>query len=140
MPTIQLAQSAADIARCFAVLQELRPHLKQDEFVARIQRQQSAGFHLVSLTHEDEVRAVAGYRVSENLAWGRFLYVDDLVARSGDQGSGFGSRLIDWLIAEARTQGCAQFHLDSGVQRFKAHRFYLHKGMDITSHHFALAL
>jgi GNAT superfamily N-acetyltransferase len=137
---IQLAQSEADIARCFAVMQELRPHLKEAEFVARIQRQQASGYLLLALIHEEEVRAVAGYRISENLAWERFLYVDDLVARNSDQGSGYGSRLIDWLIAEARAQGCAQFHLDSGVQRFQAHRFYLHKGLDITSHHFALVL
>jgi hypothetical protein len=30
--------------------------------------------------------------------------------------------------------------LDSGVQRFGAHRFYLRRRMDITSHHFALDL
>ena len=28
--------------------------------------------------------------------------------------------------------------LDSGVQRFPAHRFYLGQGMAITAHHFAL--
>jgi hypothetical protein len=31
-------------------------------------------------------------------------------------------------------------HLDSGVQRFAAHRFYLARRMDITCHHFALKL
>jgi len=62
------------------------------------------------------------------------------VTRDVDLGVGFGSRLLDWLVDEAKRQGCEQFHLDSGVQRFGAHRFYLHKGMDITSHHFAMRL
>lgn len=40
----------------------------------------------------------------------------------------------------AREKDYDQFHLDSGVQRFGAHRFYLTKRMDISSHHFALRL
>jgi len=43
-------------------------------------------------------------------------------------------------VAQARAEGCAQFQLDSGVQRFGAHRFYLMKRMDITAHHFGLKL
>lgn len=54
-----------------------------------------------------------------------------LVTRAADHGSA----LFDWLTGEARSAGCAQLHLDSG-----AHRFDLHKGLDITSHHFALRL
>lgn len=140
MPTIALAETEAEIARCFAVMHELRPHLSQDVFVAQVLRQQAQGYCLAYLEEAGEIRATTGYRVSENLVYGRFMYVDDLVTRSADQGSGYGSALLDWLIAEARRLGCAQFHLDSGVQRFGAHRFYLHKGMDITSHHFGMRL
>jgi len=42
----------------------------------------------------------------------------------------------DWLEAVAREDGCGQLHLDSGVQRFDAHRFYFTRGMAIRSHHF----
>ena len=68
------------------------------------------------------------------------LYVDDLVTLESQQGKGYGSRMLDWLVEEAKRLGCDQFHLDSGVQRYDAHRFYLHKGMDIWCHHFALIL
>jgi GNAT superfamily N-acetyltransferase len=74
------------------------------------------------------------------LAWGKFLYVDDLVAKSDDRSKGFGGALFDWLIEYARKEGCDQFHLDSGVQRFAAHRFYLTKRMIIEAHHFGLKL
>lgn len=84
-----------------------------------------------------EVIAVAAWHVGENLAWGRFLYLDDLVVRESDRGSGAGSAMIDWLGARAAEAGLESFHLDSGVQRFGAHRFYQGKGFDITSHHFA---
>lgn len=33
--------------------------------------------------------------------------------------------LWDWLISQAKENECGQFHLDSGVHRHDAHRFYL---------------
>lgn len=140
MRIIAPAETEAQVVRCFAVMHELRPHHTLISFVAQVQRQQSSGYKLVYVENNEEVCAVAGYRLSENLSWGSFMFVDDLVTRSSDHGAGHGSALLDWLLEEARQQGCAQFHLDSGVQRFGAHRFYLHKGMDITCHHFALKL
>ena len=68
------------------------------------------------------------------------MYVDDLVTDDAERSQGWGGRLLDWLIETAREAGCQQFHLDSGVQRFGAHRFYLMKRMQITCHHFALNL
>lgn len=139
--TISLAATSDEIARCFAVMRELRPHIADAEaFVARVQRQRANGYRLAALEDRGEVRAVAGYRITENLVAGRFMYVDDLVTRDADRSRGYGGKLFDWLEDEARSEGCEQLHLDSGVQRFDAHRFYLARRMAITSHHFGLAL
>ncbi len=138
---IAVAEDRETITRCFPVMRELRTHLRsEEEFVERVMRQRAAGYRLAFLEAADEVRAVAGFRILENLAWGRFLYVDDLVTSATERSAGCGRRLFDWLAAEAHREGCAQLHLDSGVQRFAAHRFYLARRMEITSHHFALTL
>ena len=89
---------------------------------------------------DGDVRAVAGYRFLESLFSGRFLYVDDLVTREADRSCGFGGQLLDWLVEEARNHHCEQLELDSGVQRFDAHRFYFAKRMKISSYHFAINL
>lgn len=137
---IVCADTPQQFRACFPVMAELRPHLTEQEFLSQIERQRQGGYRLAFLEAGGEVRAVAGFRISECLAWGRFLYVDDLVTRSSDRSRGFGGELLDWLLDEARRCGCSQLHLDSGVQRFGAHRFYLTRGMNITSHHFALVL
>ena len=62
------------------------------------------------------------------------------MADAAGRSLGLGSALFDWLVAEARAEGCAKLELDSGVQRFDAHRFYLAKRMIISSHHFSLDL
>ena len=135
---IALATTPEDIQRCFPVMAELRPHLKAEEFVARVRRQQNAGYHLAFLTDKKIVKAVAGYRYSESLSWGKFLYVDDLVTSEKSRSHGYGQQLLKWLVTEAKAHKCDQFHLDSGVQRFGAHRFYLASRMDIIAHHFAI--
>ena len=137
---IALAETEADIARCFPVMAGLRTHLIADEFVARVRRQQAAGYRLAYLEDDGEVRAVAGFRYLDNLAWGRIMYVDDLVTAATQRSRGHGGKLFDWLVAQAGQSDCDELHLDSGVQRFGAHRFYLARHMDIIAHHFALKL
>jgi len=138
--TIIRARSDAEILDCFDVMVQLRPHLRREEFVARVRVQFTEGYALAALRRAERCVAVAGYRFGTNLAWGRYLYVDDLVTDERQRSTGAGRELFDWLVREARAQDCDQFHLDSGVQRVGAHRFYLLKRMDITSHHFGLKL
>ena len=137
---ISLATTDAEIAACFPVMHELRPKLVESEFVARVRRQQHAGYQLVQVSGAAGPVAVAGFRLSEALASGRFLNVDDLATLATERSRGHGKRLIAWLSDYGRRHDCVQLHLDSGVQRTDAHRFYLREGMSITSHHFALDL
>jgi GNAT superfamily N-acetyltransferase len=138
---IRIAESESDRRQCFPVMVQLRTHLTEDEFLERVRRQsEQYGYALAYVEDEDEVRAVAGYRVSECLFDGRFLYVDDLVTDEGCRSRGYGDFLFEWLAAKAREEGCAELELESGVHRHDAHRFYLRKRMRISSYHFSLSL
>jgi GNAT superfamily N-acetyltransferase len=138
---VQLAITLESIARCFEVMRELRPALTSaEEFVARVQRQQGEGFHLAFLEREGQVFTVAGFRVQHMLGRGLTMYVDDLVTGEAFRSQGNGKRMLDWLIAYAREQGCETFSLDSGTHRREAHAFYFREGMRISSFHFALSL
>lgn len=112
------------------------------QFAVRIdQVQRPEGYRLVAAFDEpsEQALAVAGFRAGHNLAWGSYLYVDDLSTHAEARRRGLGARLIDWLIEEATRLACDQLHLDSGVgpTRSDAHRLYLNRGLTITSHHFA---
>jgi GNAT superfamily N-acetyltransferase len=141
MPDIRLAETDADIARCFPVMVQLRTHLVADRFVPRIRRMESEGYALALLEDEAKVvRAVGGFRIRDMLAHGRTMYVDDLVTDTGSRSLGYGRILLDWLVARARAEGCHEFSLDSGTHRHDAHRFYFRQRMRISSHHFSLKL
>jgi GNAT superfamily N-acetyltransferase len=137
---ITLANTTEQIGRCCCVMLELRPSIQPIDFAARVLQQQKEGYQLACLESDGDIRSVAGFRILNLLFSGRTLYVDDLVTHSSDRARGFGAALFDWLIEYAKANGCEYLTLDSGVQRFAAHRFYLKQGMDITSHHFQLKL
>jgi GNAT superfamily N-acetyltransferase len=134
-----------DTALAFPAMQALRTHYSDETaFVERVDGVQRAeGYRIVGV-FEDEPHAlaVAGFRVGHMLAWGRFLYVDDLSTLPEARRRGYGRQLLEWLTEEARRQGCEQLHLDSGVaaDRYDAHRLYLNSGLAISSHHFAKKL
>jgi len=135
------AQTPEEVARCFPVMRQLRTHFANEKtFVEQVERQRGDGFRMAFVEDEGGIRAVAGYRMSESLYAGRFCYVDDLVTDAEGRSLGYGGALFDWLVAAARAAGCEKLELDSGVQRFDAHRFYLTKRMIISSHHFSLEL
>ena len=66
--------------------------------------------------------------------------MDDLITLESDRSQGYGEELLQWLMDYAKTQNCQEFHLDSGVQRFAAHRFYFRQRLEIRSYHFSLKL
>ena len=127
----------------FAAMRELRTDLEDGEEFARQVDEvlRPEGYRIVAAFEQgaSEAAAVAGFRAGHNLAWGHYLYVDDLSTRSGARRRGHGRTLLDWLLEEARRLGCDQLHLDSGVgiDRVDAHRLYLNAGMTIAAHHFA---
>jgi GNAT superfamily N-acetyltransferase len=136
--TVRIAESDADLKRVSPVLLQLRPAFDEAGLIERIREQSRAGYRVAYVESDGQVLCVAGFVIGTKLAWGRHLYVDDLVTAEGERSKGAGATLIAWLKAYARAQGCAQLHLDSGVQRFAAHRFYLREGFNIASHHFSI--
>lgn len=133
----KIAQSDSDIARCYGVVAELRPHVAEATFVDMVRGMQEQGYRIVYIEENGTVVAVAGYRITTSLFMGKNLYVDDLVTSEASRSKGYGKALIDWLRDLAREQHCTHLHLDSGTQRHRAHRFYVREGMDIASFHFS---
>jgi GNAT superfamily N-acetyltransferase len=124
------------LAEILPVLRELRPHLDLDLFRSIYAEGWPQGLRFTAVFDEDDCVAVAGWRVIANTSTVRQLYVDDLVTTASSRSAGHGRLLLDHLRRAAATNGCAELHLDSGVQRGDAHRFYFREGMHISAYHF----
>lgn len=132
-----------DTGLAFEAMRALRADLPDEATFVRTvnEDQRPEGYRLAAAFEQDRepAVAVAGFRTGHAIAWGHYLYVDDLSTHPDARRRGHGRALIDWLFGEARRLGCDQLHLDSGVglDRADAHRLYLNAGLVISAHHFA---
>jgi len=135
---VKLLATDEELVLISPTLLQLRPEYSQASLIDQIRQQQVLGYQIAYVIEGNEILCVAGFIIGKKLGWKKHLYVDDLVTTSNHRSKGAGKRLLDWLRDYALSHGCQQFHLDSGVQRFEAHRFYLREGFKISSHHFAI--
>ena len=126
--------------RSFDIYSVLRPHLNRHGFAEKLQRQYSQGFRIMAIEDDGTIVALAGYRFLECTAWGRVLYIDDLVTDPELKRRGYASQLLDRLTQIAKAHQCDEVHLDTGYARFDAHRLYLNKGFQLACHHMACKL
>ncbi|KJG01505.1 GNAT family N-acetyltransferase [Photobacterium angustum] len=135
---VQFLEKNSDYESVLDVLLQLRPNYNLDSLSAQIEKQQSHGYQVVYVKSSEGILAAAGFNVGEKLSWGKHIYIDDLVTNAQFRSRGVGKVILNWLKTYALEIGCEQIHLDSGVQRFSAHKFYLREGLNIASHHFSM--
>ena len=124
------AETESSVAACFPVLSQLRPSLASvPALVEQIGRQRQEGYRLLAAWRDEKVIGIAGYRLQENLIYGRFVYVDDLAVLDGERGGRVGVCLLDAVVAAATAAGCGQLILDTGLGNALAQRFYFRYGL-----------
>ena len=127
---LRSVEQLAEIGACHSVMMELRPHLKDaGSFVRQVMRQREHGYRLSAAWHGDRIVGVIGYRLQENLLYGRFVFVDDLVVQQEFRRDGVGARLLSVARAYARETSCRHFVLDTGLHMALAQRFYFRQGL-----------
>lgn len=133
---IDLAESDESILAAFEAMKYLRQFDDATSFLRRVREMQKGGYLLARVVRDGRVVAAAGFRIGEKFAWGRHLYVDDLVAVPTERSKGYGSALLSWLKRYGKAAECSQLHLDSAVHRADAHRFYEREALIPASLHF----
>lgn len=127
---IRHIETAEALRACFPVMRQLRPHLSGEaDFADRVARMRADSYALLAVWDDGAPVALAGYRYQENLIYGRFLYVDDLVVTEHSRGARHGARLLQALERMAREAGCAKLVLDTGLANALAQRFYFRQGL-----------
>ena len=138
---IRFAQCDREILSCWEVVKELRPHLRQEQYLQQVRDMMEEGFRMIYIpapnVSPEKAAAFAGYRNSHKLFNGKTIYIDDLSTLPEYRGRGYGGQLLDFIFQLARESGKTAVTLDSGYQRNDAHRLYLSKGFTLYAHHFS---
>jgi ribosomal protein S18 acetylase RimI-like enzyme len=135
--TLQHLEDKEAFQASFDLMRVLRPHVAtSDTYVGQLVRQSEQGYRLLAAWDGEQVVGLAGYRELENLLYGRFIYVDDLVVSPELQRSGLGARLLAAVREEAVQRNCDHFVLDTGLHMPLAQRFYFRQGLLARGMHF----
>lgn len=134
---IKIASTEEDILKCWDVLLALRPHLNNATFVSTVKEMIHEGYTLAYIEQDTKAVAAVGFRYLQFLYNGKHFYIDDLSTLAEYRGKGYAGQLLDFVIEKAKANGFKAVTLDSGYQRFDAHRLYLNKGFTLNCHHFS---
>lgn len=137
---IKIAQTKEDFLKCFDVMQALRPHLTSELLLELLPQMQKENYSLIFIEENGKAISACGFRYLTSLFDGRYIYIDDLSTLPEVRGKGYAGALFDYVVEKAKAENLSAVHLDSGHQRYDAHRLYLNKKMKIVYHHFRLEL
>ena len=140
-PTFRHLTEATDLHLAFELMRQLRPHLSDScSFSTQITRQFHQGYRLLGAWLDTELVALAGFRHLENLLYGQFIYIDDLVVAQTRRHHGLGAKLLAEVRREAIQGGNANLVLDTGLHMPLAQRFYFREGLLAKGMHFVQPL
>ena len=137
---ILIAKNDEDIKKCYSCFKQLRPNIKKSAFTTKINQLRKTGYYLIYLEDNKIVVTVVLFHITENIGRGKYLYVDEFITKEASRSNGYGGKVFKWLISFAKKEACKSLHLDVGVSRHRAHRFYFLHEMQIVSHHFSYDL
>lgn len=78
----------------------------------------------VYVAHVDDVLVGVGVAVETQDDRARYIVVEDIAVSVGVRSAGVGRRMMDFIEAEARENGCQWAFLESGVNNRGAHAFF----------------
>jgi len=134
---VKLVTTGEEIREACRVLLQLRPQYTLASLINAVTAQMQQDYQLAGCSENGTFLGAMGFVMGHKLAWKKHIYIDDLVVTTEQRSRGAGAALLEWISEYAREHECEQIHLDSGVQRYDAHRFYLNHGFRIASHHFS---
>ena len=130
-----------DFDSVYALLEQLWPNKKLNKAEMNnvfCRAVLSATDELLCAVLDGKVVGFCSYAIVNNF-WqeGYISYVNAMVIDEKYRGEGYGSKMIQEVIAKSKKQGMKMVELDSGFHREKAHEFYIKLGFDKRAYTFS---
>lgn len=131
---IFIIKNETDLARCYPILKELRPHLSFEDYISIYNESHKAnGYEIVAVEQNDEILAVMGYRFLSDYVRGKHIYIDDLVTSEKIRSMGNGADLLRFAEEIAKTNGLKILRLCTGIENEGGIKFYDRNGWTKTA-------
>lgn len=121
--------TSEELRSVFPLMQQLRPHLNESEFVDLIRTaMRESRYQLLGFFEQNQCQGLMGYRILTDLVHGRHLYIDDLVVDENIRSKGLGAKLLAQAKEIARSENCKRLRLCTGADNDRGKNFYDRNG------------
>ncbi|MFF2754415.1 GNAT family N-acetyltransferase [Psychrobacillus sp. NPDC058041] len=118
---IKILETNEDWKSAYPLIQQLRPHLSEDRYSELLKQMPTyQGWVIVDGTY----KAFIGFEERLNFYNEKHLFVLDFVTNENERSKGYGESLMNALFKYAKEYHFAYVALESGLERYDAHRFY----------------
>jgi GNAT superfamily N-acetyltransferase len=135
--TATMISQVTEPEQLYNLISELYLHINnQDIFTADFTSIcNKSGYKVIGKYVNNKLVAILGYRMLYKFAFGKYIYIDDLITLHEYRSRGYGYQLIKWIKIESKKAGYNQIHLDMNINNHLALKFYLNNGFQARAHH-----
>lgn len=109
----------------FPLLSNLRPNLNTDSYRDLLNKMRLEGYKAYVLFDNGKAKTFAGLAILHNFYYAKHIWVYDLVVDPTERSNGYGKNMMDFIESLALENECECIALSSGLQRERAHSFYI---------------
>ena len=118
------------------LIKELTPDVNAEDYKKMLQEMTPHNYFQVGVYEGEKLLAISGYWICTKIYCGKYLEIDNFVVDKEYRSKNIGKTLVDWMLNEAKKQGCKTVLLDAYVENFKAHKFYYQQGFIARGFHY----
>jgi GNAT superfamily N-acetyltransferase len=120
----------------FPLILQLNSKLIKSAYEKMIRDMISHGYRMAGVFDGKKCVGLSGFWIATKIYSGRYVELDNVVIDKNYRSQGLGKLLCDWIIIEAKKQGCETAMLDAYAENSSGHKFYLREGYMIRGFHF----
>jgi GNAT superfamily N-acetyltransferase len=124
----------------YKLITQLSPQLTEEAYRTMLPDMVPNNYYQAAAFEDGKCIGVSGYWICTKLYSGKYLEIDNFVIDEHSRSKGVGKLVLDWMLDEARNNGCRTAMLDAYVENFKAHHFYYREGFIARGFHYLKAL
>ena len=129
-------ETASEMFSQFPLILQLNPKLKKSKYRIMIRDMILCGYRMAGVFSDGKCIGLSGFWIATKIYSGKYVELDNVVIDKNYRSQGAGKLLCDWIIKEAKKQGCETAMLDAYAENASGHKFYLREGYAIRGFHF----
>lgn len=119
----------------FDVLAHMYPNMSRPEYEAILPERVETGYRMLGVFDGEKCICSAGFWISYRFYCGKFIQLDNMVTLPDARSKGVGKLVVDFIKNTGKSDGCKKVLVDTYVENFSAHRFFLREGFIIRGYH-----